>query len=193
MRKAWFIGGDTINNVKVITISGHAQNGKDTTAKILKEILEDGGYKVLITHYADLLKYICRAFFDWDGNKDEEGRTLLQYVGTDVVRNNEPDFWVNFIVKILKLFDGNWDYVLIPDCRFPNECNVLRENGFETILLKVIRSGFESPLTEEQRKHPSETAMDNTDADYTVDNSGSLDELKEKLNRFVEEYLNGIL
>lgn len=182
-----------MNDAKVITISGHAQNGKDTSAAILKEILEDKGYRVLIAHYADLLKYICRTFFDWDGNKDEKGRTLLQYVGTDVIRKKDPDFWVGFIVKIIQLFDGEWDYVLIPDCRFPNECEVLKDNGIETILLRITRSGFESPLTEEQRKHPSETALDNTQPDYTVDNSGSLQELKDKLNKFAEEYLNGIL
>ena len=40
--------------MKVITISGKAQNGKDTTAGLLKAALEADGYKVLITHYADL-------------------------------------------------------------------------------------------------------------------------------------------
>ena len=48
--------------MKVITISGKAQNGKDTTAGLLKSALEADGYKVLITHYADLLKYICKQF-----------------------------------------------------------------------------------------------------------------------------------
>ena len=57
--------------MKVITISGKAQNGKDTTAGLLKAALEADGYKVLITHYADLLKYICKQFFGWDGQKDD--------------------------------------------------------------------------------------------------------------------------
>ena len=51
--------------MKVITISGKAQNGKDTTAGLLKAALEADGYKVLITHYADLLKYICKQFFGY--------------------------------------------------------------------------------------------------------------------------------
>ena len=72
--------------MKVITISGKAQNGKDTTARLLKDVLEDDGNTVLIAHYADLLKYICKQFFGWDGNKDEQGRHTLQYVGTDVIR-----------------------------------------------------------------------------------------------------------
>ena len=45
---------------KVICISAKARHGKDTAAEILKEYLEHKGQRVLITHYADLLKFICR-------------------------------------------------------------------------------------------------------------------------------------
>ena len=67
--------------MRVITISGHAQNGKDTFAKMVSEKLGKKGYRVLVTHYADLVKYICKMFFDWDGQKDDHGRELLQFVG----------------------------------------------------------------------------------------------------------------
>ena len=49
--------------MKIICISAKAQHGKDTSALILKDIYESKGQKVLITHFADLLKYICKAFF----------------------------------------------------------------------------------------------------------------------------------
>ena len=42
--------------MNVITISGKAQSGKDTTAKLLKEQLEDMGYSILITHYEEAAK-----------------------------------------------------------------------------------------------------------------------------------------
>ena len=106
--------------MKIITISAKAKNGKDFCASLIKQKLESRGNKVLIAHYADLLKYICKTFFGWDGKKNQEGRTLLQYVGTDVIRQKNPDYWVNFIVSILNLFPNEWDYVLIPDTRFPN-------------------------------------------------------------------------
>lgn len=51
--------------MKVICISGKAQNGKDTTAGFMKEILEARGNRVLIAHFGDLVKYICKTFFDW--------------------------------------------------------------------------------------------------------------------------------
>lgn len=110
--------------MKIVCISGKAQHGKDTTAKLLEEILEAQGNRVLIAHYGDLVKYVCKTFFGWDGKKDEKGRTLLQRVGTDKIRAVSPDYWVDFIVSILDIFCDEWDYVLIPDTRFPNEYEI---------------------------------------------------------------------
>ena len=171
---------------KVLCISGKAQHGKDTSATFLREALEKRGKKVLITHYGDLVKYLCKTFFDWDGEKDEKGRTLLQYIGTDVIRAQTPDYWVDFVLSVLKHFPDTWDYVLIPDCRFPNEVNCVKNAGWDTMHLRVIRSGngFVSPLTEEQQKHPSETALDNTLPDFFILNYGTLADLNIYINEF---------
>lgn len=177
--------------MKVIAISGHAQNGKDTVAKILKESLEERGETVLVAHYADLVKYVCRTFFDWNGEKDEYGRHLLQYVGTDVVRTQKPDYWVDFILDMLWFFGGNWDYVLIPDSRFPNEINRLRENGMDVTHLRVVRENFVSPLTEEQQKHPSETALDDVRPDVLIVNDGTLQDLKRRVEQYIKENIYG--
>ena len=169
--------------MKVVTISGKAQHGKDSAASILKGIAKDNGERVLVTHYADLLKYVCRTFFDFNGEKDEKGRTLLQYVGTDVVRTQNPNFWVGFITQILKMFGDNWDLVIIPDTRFPNEITALRDAGFDVAYVRVERPNFDSPLTAEQRKHPSETALDDTKPDYRVINDGGWDKLWSEVER----------
>lgn len=177
--------------MRVIAISGHAQNGKDTTAAIMSRKLEDHGDKVLIAHYADLLKFICRTYFGWNGEKDEQGRQLLQYVGTDVIRKQMPDYWVDFIISVLKLFDGEWDYVLIPDSRFPNEIEKLRDSGFDVQHVRVVRHGFISPLTAEQQNHPSETALDNTVPDSYIINDGTLDDLDAAINTYMKENIYG--
>ncbi len=163
--------------MRVICISGKAQHGKDTSAEMIKGFLEDSGAKVRIIHYADLLKFICKSWFDWDGAKDEYGRTLLQRVGTDTIRAKDPDYWVDFVCNLLKLFPDEWDYVIIPDCRFPNEINIMKAN-FDTIHLRVKRYNFESPLSIEQQNHISETALDNIVPDFWIENKGSKTDLR---------------
>lgn len=173
--------------MRVVTISGSARHGKDTTAQMMKDYLLAVGYKVLITHYADLLKYICKEFFGWNGQKDDKGRTLLQYVGTDIVRSKAPNYWVDFIISILNLFNDEWDFVLIPDVRFPNEVDLLKEAGFETVSLRVIRDEFDNGLTESQKKHPSETAFLLIKPDFYIYNNGTLEDLREEIERLIKE------
>ncbi len=175
--------------LKVIAISGKARHGKDTTALMMRIQLSIDSNKILVAHQADLLKYICRTFFGWDGQKDEAGRQLLQHVGTDVVRKKYPDFWVDFIVNMLKLFPDEWDYVLIPDCRFPNEIERMREAGLDVTHVRVVRPNFESPLTGEQQKHPSETALDEYPADAYIINDGTLHDLYEAVADCVRDLM----
>ncbi len=160
-----------------ICISGKAQNGKDTSAEIFKNELIIRGHSVLVIHQADLLKYICKAFFNWNGEKDEAGRTLLQQVGTNVIRKVEPDFWVDFIAKVTGFFKDTWDYIIVPDTRFPNELEKLKANDANIFHVRVIREGFKSPLTEEQQQHPSETALDGIESDFTLINDKGIDDL----------------
>lgn len=160
-----------------ICISGKAQNGKDTSAEIFKNELIIRGHSVLVIHQADLLKYICKAFFNWNGEKDEAGRTLLQRVGTNVIRKVEPDFWVDFIAKVTGFFKDTWDYIIVPDTRFPNELEKLKANDANIFHVRVIREGFKSPLTEEQQQHPSETALDGIESDFTLINDKGIDDL----------------
>lgn len=177
--------------MKIICISGKAQHGKDTTAKLLAEVLGAEGSRVLIAHYGDLVKYVCKSFFGWNGEKDEKGRTLLQYVGTDKIRAVSPDYWANFIVSILDIFCDEWDYVLLPDTRFPNEYEIYETYGMDAILLRVIRPNFVSPLTAEQQKHASETALDDYHYDTTIVNDGSIEDLRQAVNDFVRGTLKG--
>ena len=176
--------------MKVICISGKAQNGKDTTATYLYQYFIEHGKKAVIIHYADLLKFICTKYFGWNGEKDDYGRTLLQKVGTDIVRRKEPNYWVNFVASLLRLFSDEWDYVLIPDTRFPNEVDTFKSLMYDTLHLRVVRTNFVSPLSEEQQKHPSETALDNVIPDIVVYNDGTIAQLWDKLTKIGENMLN---
>ena len=144
----------------IITLCGKAGSGKDYCGTAIKKKLEEKGNKVLITHYADLLKYICTMFFGWNGEKDEEGRHCLQYIGTDVLKKKKPRYFIDFIISILRAFPDEWDYVIIPDARFPDEVDEMRTAGFKTVSVKVLRPNLVSSLTEEQQRHSSEVTMD---------------------------------
>lgn len=170
----------------IICISGKAGHGKDATASLFHEHLTSDHRKSLIIHQADLLKYLCRQLFQWDGQKDERGRTLLQHVGTDVIRAQNPDFWVNHIIDILRFFPEHWDYVIIPDCRFPNEITRLQEAGYPTIHIRVERKNAQSALTDEQLHHSSETALENFRADCLLYNNGTMDDLSSAVKGLID-------
>jgi len=178
---------------RFICISGKAQNGKDTSANIFKDELAKRGYSVLIAHQGDLLKYICKTFFGWNGEKDEAGRTLLQYTGTEVIRKVKPNFWVDFIEQITEMFSGCWDYIVIPDTRFPNEISQLIKPDSKVFHIRVVRDNFVSPLTKEQQNHLSETALDDYPYDFILHNDKQISDLTNQIVPIISEIENRCL
>lgn len=173
--------------MKVICISGKAGHGKDTAALFLKEQLVLNENSVLIAHFGDLVKYVCKTFFDWNGKKDEAGRELLQTIGTDIVRDEDPDYWVRFIADMLGFFEQAYDYVLIPDARFINEIEYLIKSGFDVTHIRVIRENYISDMSADQQNHISETALDDYTPDIYVHNNGYLGEFYENLLLAMDE------
>lgn len=169
---------------KFILISGHAGSGKDTTADLISAELTAKEYSVLKIHYADLLKYICTKFFNWNGKKDEKGRTLLQTVGTDLVRSKNENFWVDFVLDCVKLFNM-WNYVIIPDVRFPNEIGRVKLKGYDVLHIRVNRES--NILTDKQRLHESETALDNIKPDIVINNDSTKEELKNRITEIISK------
>ena len=176
----------------VVLISGKAGHGKDTFASFFKERAEKDGKKVLIIKYGDILKYVLRQYYNWDGNKDKAGRELLQRVGSDIFRVNNPDTWVNCVIEIVKGFGSTYDYVLVPDVRFPNEINHWMGSYMDFSTVRINRYNSDGTLfdnqdlTTEQKKHISEVALDDYIFDYVVNNF-ELEELKQKAEEIYEE------
>jgi hypothetical protein len=137
----------------------------------------------MTTHFADLVKYTATQYFDWDGNKDEAGRTLLQHVGTDLFRHYDENFWVRYIAVVLVGVYRKWDYVLIPDTRFDNEVTFLRDCNFNVEHLDMYRPELESALTAEQQAHESECGL-SIIPDYCIMNDKGLDELRDSAETF---------
>lgn len=149
-----------MSKVKVYTFSGKAMHGKDTLAMALKREFEEEGKKVLIIHLADYLKFLVKTLYGWDGNKDEKGRNLLQKLGQEL-RAYNPTIFIERLSEIIEFAKEDYDYIFVPDVRFPNELAFFKE-AFDTTSFHVHRKYVleEEPLTEEQKNNITETSMD---------------------------------
>ena len=108
----------------------------------------------------------------WEAAKDNpEVRRTLQNYGV-AIREIEPDFWVRTAMR--KAAEDSRP-VVVTDVRFPNEVDAIRTRGGS--LVRVIRDGANG------NGHISETAIDHIATDYTIDNSGSLDDLARAVDR----------
>lgn len=72
----------------------------------------------------------------------------------------------------------NW---IITDMRFPNEMQAVKDRGGITI--RVSRTGIHTPKIEDL--HPSETALDNYEFDYHIDNSDTIEDIIEKVREIL--------
>ena len=169
---------------KIILISGKAEHGKDLSASILKEYLEENGKRVVITRYALGLKEMAKTYCGWDGNKDDKGRELLQKLGTEKIRKelNMPNFHVMRLLEDIVICQDYFDYVIIPDCRFPNEVEMPKSmfGADKVIDIRVSRLNHVSALNAEQLKHESEIALDNYDFTHYIE-AEDKEELKVKI------------
>ena len=174
----------------ILLIGGHAESGKDTFAKILKNKLEQKNKKCLIVHFADYLKLVCKLYFGWDGNKDEVGREILQRVGTDLIRARDENFWVKVVADLISVLKNDYDYFLIPDWRFKSEAEYFYNTYLEDFdcnffTVRINRTDYQNTLTPEQRLHRSETDLDDYVFNFIIDCESGIDKLEEKVNKFI--------
>lgn len=123
-------------------------------------------------------------------------REFLQKLGTEAIRTQiHPEAWVNALFADyynqgpnFSSVDGdavpvslpdNYPKWIISDCRFPNEARAIKDRG--GIVVRIQREIFQQDYTtleQHQELHPSETALDNWEFDYTILNThNSLDRL----------------
>ena len=168
----------------IIALSGKAQHGKTTSCDILEVMLQPA--RVMRISYGDYVKEIATKHFGWDGNKDEVGRNLLQWLGTENVRAKNSTFWVDTVIRLVDVIGDEFDYVLIDDSRFPDELDLWGKGGYKVIAIRVERPGFENNLTEEQRNHASETSLDDAYFTYKI-NATNINELMVELGKISGE------
>lgn len=174
---------------KIILISGKAEHGKTTLANLFKELLSNE--RIVTMSYATTIKDYTKKYFGWDGKPETKPRELLQELGTDVIRKKlgKPLFHAQRLAEDIEVLWDKFDYVLVDDCRFPNEYYYLKAKfPNEVMFINVFRPGHVSKLTEEQLKHESETALDNFNAyDYKASGENVTD-LREHVENIIKLY-----
>lgn len=176
-------------------ISGKSGHGKDQFADFLKRNLEIKHYRTMIIHFGDPVKWFASQYFNYKGTKDIEDRTILQTLGTDIVRKRFPDYWAKIIAKFVAAIEDEYDFIIIPDLRFINELLTVKKYNKNIVSVRIDRFNpdgtyYINPnLTEEQRNHISECELDDYCCDWEVANDGTLDTLDQTAYDLMEELI----
>lgn len=172
---------------KIYIISGKARHGKDTTALAIKKACNNK--KVINLAYGNYIKEYAKVISDWNGSEETKPRKLLQTLGTDIIRNKiDKDFFVKRLCDDIKVYSYYFDIITISDARFPNEIDIPREMFNNVVTIKVVRDNFESPLTDSELNHQTETALDSyNDFDFILKNDGTIPDLYKKVEEIVRK------
>lgn len=121
--------------------------------------------------------------FLYNNNISIKIRVLLQYYGTNIIRNH---FWREAFIRytINKAFDirNSKGQCIIADARFDNECEAIKQCG--GMIIRIDRKSN----NDNHDSHESEQITINKD-DYVIDNTGTLVGLFYKVLKFVTDYM----
>lgn len=121
--------------------------------------------------------------FLYNNNISIKIRVLLQYYGTNIIRNH---FWREAFIRytINKAFDirNSKGQCIIADARFDNECEAIKQCG--GMIIRIDRKSS----NDNHDSHESEQITINED-DYVIDNTGTFVGLFYKVLKFVTDYM----
>ncbi len=210
--------------MNTIGILGNIGSGKNTVAQYLAT------KGCIPTSFAGPIKDLCTSVFGWDremleGETEEsrefrEGidlywskklnipnftpRSALQLIGTDVMRDHfHPDIWLNSLEYRVKKLHNQNECVVISDCRFRNELELINRMGGTTILVQrddkpewyniafqankgdaVARHIMNKDFSQ---VHASEWDWIGADIDFTITNNGTLEELYIEVDKIIDK------
>lgn len=158
----------------IIALTGYAQSGKSTAVGMIREMrpwfrqvnFKDALIKEIEQYFPKVLEKLREEHQmtnkELFSKKPGVMRELMQNFGTELRRSENPDYWTKKWWDSIKDIEN----VLVDDCRFLNEAQVIRDNG--GIIIRMIRTDKENTST-----HQSETEMNLIAPDYTIITNGN--------------------
>lgn len=180
-----------------IAITGKANTGKNTVAKLIFRELDNPRYSLCYKYlaFADPLKEMLRIAYPelprkWlygsskfranpipgaskDGNPYTVRQALID-LGNDFGRARKPDIWLaNFDHRLQKWIKKDYDFIAVTDVRFRNEFDHLKKLGFFQV--RVYRD--EHAKIDDVSETNQDGILD-SEFDYVIHNNSTLKVLK---------------
>lgn len=172
----------------IYVLSGKANSGKNKSASIISDIYYKKNKRTIVLAYASYLKEYAKNIIDWDGSEESKPRDFLQQIGVELIKDNINDrMLIERIIDDIKVYSYFFDVIVISDARFKEEITSIKDE-FDNVKVIRINSDLENNLTDKQKEHITEIALDDYDLyDYKIDNNESVYKLKEKLEKIIDE------
>lgn len=158
----------------VIIINGTGGAGKDTFVNFCSQIT-----KVLNVSTVDKVKEAAKILVGWNGEKDEVSRKLLvDLKQLSIAYNDAP---TKYIVQKAEEFKNSDDRLMFVHIREADEIEKAKK------LLNAKTLLITNPRVKLITSNDSDGKVNEYQYDYYIENDGTLEELKEKAIKFVEE------
>ncbi len=178
-------------DVKIFVVAGKANSGKDTTCELINNYVKLKGKNAVNLQFSSYIKMYAKTISGWNGDEETKPRHLLQELGTEVIRNNiDNEFFIKRIIGDINVYSYYSDVITISDARMPEELDSIKNSFKKVYKIKIERPNYENNLNQEERKHITETALDNyNDYDYVLVNDGTLEDLNKKVIDIIDEVI----
>lgn len=172
-----------------VALFGLPGAGKSTSAGLLREALAGTGRTVAVVKTAAPLYDVQERFYDRAGSALDPGQqdgALLNFLGTHFRRAVPGFLLADFTERCGTALLAGADTLLCDDAR-PVDLPGLAEQGFRIVRitapneLRRARKYGRGDRIAGQDDHPTEAGGESVVADFEVDNSGTLDELRARL------------
>lgn len=166
-------------NVKIFVLSGKAKSGKNAVANIIEEYYKKENCIEL--SYAYYIKDYLTRMGKYNEMEKEKYRSLLQEFGVGFLgKQVDSKFLIHRLLEDIEVFSYFYDVIIITDARLVDEVEIPKQK-FANVTTIRISNNNQNNLTDEERKHITETGLDGyTKFDYIIENDATIEVLKEK-------------